>query len=380
MSTSNASRVIANLLNRVESLKKQKAGLMAPICVTGGSGFLASWVVKMLLEKGYVVHATTRRAEKAAFLKDMSGAENNLRIFAGCDFSVENSFDEAIDGCRAVIHCASPFFNAGGTRENLVEPAVAGTEMVLNACRKFSVEQVTLTSSSASVIVDYGSKADASASGNYVYTEADFSPEDVLEAKSNWYCLSKLMAEKRAWELSKEPGCPYKLCVLNPSLIWGPMTPGQTHLNTSSAAITQYMDGTHKKIQNGVRCVVDVRDVAEAHITPIEKNVGWGKRFLLFADAPHFKETAGHVRDALLSSPHERGAELAAKVPTEVNEQLEATVMGPSADKPLLFDTTQAQEVLGIKFRSTEEMVRTSVHELLSNGFTGSDLYDVGKL
>jgi nucleoside-diphosphate-sugar epimerase len=260
MSTSNASRVIANLLNRVESLKKQKAGLMAPICVTGGSGFLASWVVKMLLEKGYVVHATTRRAEKAAFLKDMSGAENNLRIFAGCDFSVENSFDEAIDGCRAVIHCASPFFNAGGTRENLVEPAVAGTEMVLNACRKFSVEQVTLTSSSASVIVDYGSKADASASGNYVYTEADFSPEDVLEAKSNWYCLSKLMAEKRAWELSKEPGCPYKLCVLNPSLIWGPMTPGQTHLNTSSAAITQYMDGTHKKFQNGVRCVVDARE------------------------------------------------------------------------------------------------------------------------
>ena len=97
-------------------------------------------------------------------------------------------------------------------------------------------------------------------------------------------------------------------------------------------------------------------------------NVGWGKRFLLFADAPHFKETAGHVRDALLSisyrrisSSHEkreegrgrgaRGSRLAAKVPPEVNVngQLEAAVMGPSADKPLLFDTTQAQEVLGAR-------------------------------
>jgi nucleoside-diphosphate-sugar epimerase len=192
-----------------------------PICVTGGSGFLAAWVVKKLLEKGYKVHATTRRMEKALFLKDMPGATTNLSIFDGCDFNIPNSFDEAIDGCDSVIHCASPFFNAGGTRENLVEPAVAGTEMVLNACKKYKVSKVTLTASSACVIVDYGTKAAASDTGNHVYTDADFSPQDILEEKKNWYSLSKLLGELKAWELSKEPDCPYKLCVLNPSLIWG---------------------------------------------------------------------------------------------------------------------------------------------------------------
>lgn len=195
-----------------------------PICVTGGSGFLASWIVKLLLDKGFTkVRTTTRRLEKALFLRNLDGAsEENLQIFHGCDFSVPHSFDDAIQGCYAVIHCASPFFNAGGTRKNLVEPAVAGTEMVLRACREFGVKRVTLTASSACVIVDYGTKAAKDESGNHVYTDADFSPADILEEKKNYYSLSKLYAEQRAWELSKESGCPFKLCVLNPSLIWGP--------------------------------------------------------------------------------------------------------------------------------------------------------------
>lgn len=142
----------------------------------------------------------------------------------------------------------------------------------------------------------------------------------------------------------------------------------------------QYMDGTHAKIQNGVRCVVDVRDVAEAHITPIEKDVGWGKRYLLFGGAPHFKETAAYVKEALLASDHPQAAEMANGVPTEVNDQLMATVMGPPADKPLLFDNSPAEKELGIKFHSVKDMVTTCVNELLSNGFTGSNQYDPTKL
>ena len=57
----------------------------------------------------------------------------------------------------------------------------------------------------------------------YIYTSEDWSLGEVMEEKNNYYCLSKTYAEKRAWELSKEEGCPYKFCVLCPSLIWGPM-------------------------------------------------------------------------------------------------------------------------------------------------------------
>lgn len=349
------------------------------VCVTGGSGFLGSWIVKKLLEKngGTAVRATTRRLAKAEFLTKFSGSDR-LTIYDGCDFDNPSSFEKAIDGCDAVIHCASPFFNLGGTRENLVEPAIKGTEIVLDTCNKYGVKQVTLTSSSAAIIVDYGQKAAASSTGNHTYTSKDFSPADVLEEKKNWYSLSKLLGEKRAWELSKEH-C-YDLCVLCPSLIWGPQTEGQGHLNTSAEAIMSYMDGTHKLIQNGYRCVVDVRDVAEAHILPIEKNIGWGKRYALFGGAPHFEETAKYVRQALEKSSHPLAKDMIGRVPTEVNPELMPTVMGPPADKPLLYDVSDTEKELGINFNSVEEMVTTCVNELLNNGFTGSDQYDPTKL
>ena len=158
------------------------------------------------------------------------------------------------------------------------------------------------------------------------------------------------------------------------------MTKGQTHLNTSSAAIIQYMDGTHSKIQNGVRCVVDVRDVAEAHITPITQDIGWGKRYLLFGGAPHFQETASFVKKALMENGSDVAQDLIKNVPTEVDEKLQPTVMGPSADKPLLFDASPTENELGIKFKSVQEMVTTCVNELLANGFTGSSQYDTTKL
>lgn len=54
-----------------------------PVCVTGGSGFLGSWCVAQLLEKGYTVHATTRSAKKAAHLLKLPGAAERLKIFEG---------------------------------------------------------------------------------------------------------------------------------------------------------------------------------------------------------------------------------------------------------------------------------------------------------
>jgi nucleoside-diphosphate-sugar epimerase len=345
------------------------------VCVTGGSGFLGGHIVKRLLEKGgFAVRATTRNAKKAAFLKGFAGADERLTIVDGCDFDNPDSFDRALEGCNAVIHCASPFFNLQGTRENLVVPAIQGTEIVLNACEKAGVEKVTYTSSSAAIIIDYGQKAAASPTGNHVYTADDWSPQHILEEKKNWYSLSKLLGEKKAWELSKQHS--YNLCVLNPSLIWGPQTPGQTHLNTSSEAILSYMDGSRKVIQNGVRCVVDVRDVAEAHIVPIEKDIGWGKRYALFGGAPHFKDTATYIRQALEKSSHPAAKDMLPLVPTEVNADLEPTVMGPPADKPLLYDCSPAEKELGVNFRSVEEMVTTCVEELLNNGFTSTKQYN----
>ena len=375
--SSTSDRVIANLLDQVDSLKAENAQLrakLAPICVTGGSGFLGSWCVKLLLDRGHIVHATTRSAAKAEFLRRLPGAAERLRIFAGCDLMVDGSFDAAIEGCDAVLHTASPFFMQGGSRDNLVEPAIRGTANVLEACRKFGVTRVTLTASTACVYVNYGR---VEGGAEHVYTDADWSPEELLEEKKNWYCLSKVKAEKLAWDISRRPGCPFKLCVLNPCLIWGPQLEGQNHLNTSCAALVPMLDGSAAKIDNACKAIVDVRDVALAHIRPLELDAGWGKRFLLVGACPHYKECAAVVRSTLADRLGR--ADLAAKVPTEVSDKLGPTVMGAPPPNPVLYDASPSERVLGIKYYSMEEMTQTSVESMLANGFTSKSQYIPGK-
>ena len=72
--------------------------------------------------------------------------------------------------------------------------------------------------------------------------------------------------------------------------------------------------------------------------------------------------------------------ELKANVPTAVKETLPPHVMAQSPPNPVLYDVSPAEKLLGIKFRSTAEMVRGAVGSLLENGFTSTAMYSTGEL
>lgn len=83
---------------------------MPEYCVTGGTGFIAAYLVKCLLEKGHTVRTTVRDpgdAAKVGFLREFKGAKERLKIFKA-DLLVEGSFDESIQGVDGVFHTASP--------------------------------------------------------------------------------------------------------------------------------------------------------------------------------------------------------------------------------------------------------------------------------
>ncbi|XP_027156237.1 cinnamoyl-CoA reductase 1-like [Coffea eugenioides] len=79
------------------------------VCVTGAGGYLASWVVKLLLSRHYTVHATLRKPndEKYVHLKKLDKAAENLKLFKA-DLLDYNSISAAIRGCDGVFHVASP--------------------------------------------------------------------------------------------------------------------------------------------------------------------------------------------------------------------------------------------------------------------------------
>ncbi|RYR69603.1 hypothetical protein Ahy_A03g016163 [Arachis hypogaea] len=80
------------------------------VCVTGASGYIASWIVNFLLQRGYTVRATVRDPsdpKKVEHLLKLNGAKERLHLFKA-DLLEEGSFDSAIEGCDGVFHTASP--------------------------------------------------------------------------------------------------------------------------------------------------------------------------------------------------------------------------------------------------------------------------------
>ncbi|KAK7687131.1 hypothetical protein QCA50_009634 [Cerrena zonata] len=120
------------------------------VLVTGANGFIAVWLVKDLLEKGFSVRGTVRSEAKGEHIKKLfSQYGDKLEIVIVDDITKEDAFDEVVKGVDAIEHTASPFhFNVSDPQE-LIRPAVAGTTSVLQSALKFgtSVKRVVVLSS-----------------------------------------------------------------------------------------------------------------------------------------------------------------------------------------------------------------------------------------
>ena len=236
-----------------------------PVCVTGATGYVAGWIVKRLLGEGLTVHATVRNPSDAQKLAHLRAAEadapGTLKFFAA-DLLKPGSFDEAVQGCAVVFHTASPFqMSVDDPQKDLVEPAVEGTRNLLAAVEATdTVKRVVLTSSCAAI---YGDNADLESTPRGVFDEEVWNTSSSLEHQP--YSYSKTQAEKAAWAIADAQDR-WRLVVVNPSLVMGPGL--KIHGGSESYNIIKQMgDGTMKAgVPDMGFGVVDVRDLAEAHL------------------------------------------------------------------------------------------------------------------
>ncbi|CAM3110620.1 NAD-dependent epimerase/dehydratase family protein [Skermania piniformis] len=110
----------------------------APVLVTGGSGYLASWIVRYLLEDGNTVRATVRNPDKPKGLEHLhklAEAHPGKLMLHKADLLDDGSYTAAMQGCELVIHTASPFLvgRIDDPQEQLIRPALEGTRNVLAA-------------------------------------------------------------------------------------------------------------------------------------------------------------------------------------------------------------------------------------------------------
>lgn len=130
---------------------------MVKSLVTGGTGFIGAHVVKLLLERGHIVHTTVRSLNNKNKIKCLTDLQTEYpqRLFLfEADLLKDGSYTAAMEDCEVVYHIASPFMvpqQIKNGQKEIVDPAINGTKNVLKSVNDTqSVKRVVLTSSSQS--------------------------------------------------------------------------------------------------------------------------------------------------------------------------------------------------------------------------------------
>ena len=257
------------------------------ICVTGASGFIASVLVSDLIEAGHTVRGTVRSTgdlSKYSYLTELPGADERLTLF-GANLLDAGAFDKIVASADVVMHTASPYaLTVDNPQRDLVDPAIKGTETVLESCRKSnSVKRVVLTSSWVAVTDEPTGK---------VYTEADWNETSSLAR--NPYYYSKVVAEKAAWAFMETHKPDFDLVVINPNLVIGAsLGPA---MNPSNSVIQQFLLGVYPGVLDMMWGFVDVRDVSKAHFLAMDSPDASG-RYLCLAGVRTIKYVVDLLRE-----------------------------------------------------------------------------------
>ncbi|XP_044491793.1 vestitone reductase-like [Mangifera indica] len=237
------------------------------VCVTGGTGFVASWLIMRLLQHGYSVRTTVRAASEhnrdLSFLRNLPGASEKLQIL-NADLSDPDSFDAAVEGCSGVLHVATPVDFEGREPEEVVtKRSINGTIGILKACLKTKTVKRVVYTSSASAVQLNGNDSDIM--DETYWSDVDFIRKSIPMMGS--YMISKTLTEKAALEFAEEHGL--DLVTLIPPFIVGPFIcpkfPGS--VRTMLAMVLGNKEEYSLLLNSSM---VHVDDVARAHIYLLE--------------------------------------------------------------------------------------------------------------
>jgi nucleoside-diphosphate-sugar epimerase len=352
-------------------MSKSSESIPSPVMVTGATGYIAGWLVRNLLEKGYMVHAAVRDSgnpAKVGHLQELADSlPGDIRFFES-DLLKEGSYAEAMRDCSVVFHTASPFLlKFENPQTDLIEPALSGTRNVLASVNATtSVKRVVVTSSCAAI---YGDNADVQQTAGGEFTEEDWNTTSSLEHKP--YSYSKTLAEREAWKMAKAQDR-WTLVAINPSLVLGPGI--QKGITSGSFQLIRDLAGG--KMKSGVPDygfgAVDVRDVAKAHLRAgLDIAVPSG-RYIVSGHDSSLLELAAILRirygDAF-------------PVPRRVLPKWLAWLFGPLVDKSVTrrliarnvgisapFNHEKSVRELGLNYRSLEESLLEMVEEMVEAG------------
>lgn len=242
---------------------------MEKVLVTGGTGFLAGWVIRKLLAKGYCVRTTVRAENRQAVILKMLHSENvatGSLSFAVCDLNSPKGWDTAMEGIDKVLHLASPLGSGNQDDSALISIAERGVNHVIRAALKARVKKIVMTSSEAACYPEKSSR-------NPHINEEFWT--DLNNPNLTSYMRSKAVAERRAWELVRHQSLT-SLTTILPGAIMGPSMGGRR--SSTDQIFEMILKGMPSP--KAIYPVVDVRDLADLHLSALGNPLADNQRFI----------------------------------------------------------------------------------------------------
>jgi len=335
------------------------------VLLTGASGYIAKHIALQLLESGYNVRGTVRDLCRGAevteairpHLKDDSNLETRL-AFVALDLTTDTGWTEAMDGVDVLMHTASPFpLDQPKNEDDLIRPAVDGAMRALRAAHAAEVKRVILTSSTAAI------SGSALPAGDISFDETNWT--DPTDPDAGAYVRSKTLAEQAAWNFVSKDAPDMHLTTINPGFVLG--APLDQHFGTSIQVIERLLRGKDPMLPDIGFSTVDVQDVAEMHVTVINKPETFGQRIMTVDSFLTFKDIAQAVKAAFPSR----------RIPTRVAPNFLIRILGrfdptiksiiPGLGRVDKIDNSRARATIGRGMRQARKSVVSSATYLIDN-------------
>ena len=342
---------------------------MAPIpkggtvAVTGSAGFIGSWVVRLLLDKGYRVRACVRDvndATKTDFLRAMPGYASRRLTLHSANLDDEGCFDDIFAGCHGVAHVS----HVSDYNDHEYVKRVCD-HMIGSVNKSGTVSRVVVTSSIAAVISEVDINELERRPVLYEDRYPDESNPKRTPERGQGYSMGKVIAQRAFSDAAEENGT-WDAITCCPADNVGPIQSAhQKNMGPWQHNIEMMLLGEY--FQNGAYrpwMTVDVRDDAECHIRLLESvHVDNGERYIAWStDTPRVEEICAGIDELLPELGHETPP-VTDNFPDRVKAR-EDELRGIWAKCELRNDRICA--VTGVEFRPFEESLRDCVESLLS--------------
>lgn len=244
------------------------------VLVTGGTGFLGSYIIQELVQKGYAVRAIRRQPVTPAWIP--AAIMDKVEWMEGDVLDVV-SLEDAMEGVDAVIHAAAIVSFVKKDKARMYQTNVDGTANVVNIALEKGVKRLVHISSVAAL--------GRTANGGEVDEEKKWEDNKV----NTHYARSKQKAEMHVWRGICEG---LEAVILNPSTILG-----YGNWNSSSCAIFKNVYNEFKWYSPGINGFVAVEDVARAAVLLLESGIN-EQRYVVNGDNWPFRKLLDTMADS----------------------------------------------------------------------------------